>query len=153
MRRYELAALLSAALTTVVAAFPLDIFFDELWANPMLKWTVVLLSAVTTILSTLKSRRGLEDLYRLREEGRVRVIAIQQKARLKLAQVPMTDEERYKYQEGIADEIAAIEQTYGHVPASTAKGDRGTRASEQLIGTQHHATAPVGDTPSSSSRI
>jgi hypothetical protein len=115
MKRYELGAIIATVLTTVVAAFPAEYFFGP---EPVLKWLVVAISGVATFCTTMRSRHGLEELYRLREEGRVRLAAMQQKARLKLTQVPMTMEERYKYQEGIIEEIARIERDYGRIPAA-----------------------------------
>src|SRR5262249_22191412 len=68
MKRYELGAIIATVLTIVVAAFPTQYFFGP---EPVLKWLVVAISGVATFCTTMRSRHGLEELYRLREEGRV----------------------------------------------------------------------------------
>jgi hypothetical protein len=114
-RRYELWIIFSAALAAAVAAFPEEALLRPYWSKSgdFMKWLVVLLSGSASLFATLRSRLGLEELYRLREEGPVRLVAIQKRTRLDLTECPMSREERRKYKKSIVEEIATIERKYG----------------------------------------
>jgi hypothetical protein len=131
MRWFQVATVISATITTVVAAFPLDNIVgsdkDHMWVSALSKWSIVVLSGITGVLSALRPLYGSEEIYRQRDEGRLRLAALQQKTRLKLAQIPMTDAERTKYQEEIADEIAKIEREYGRAPGPQHTDRKGER--------------------------
>ena len=51
------------------------------------------------------ARHGIGEVYRMRETGRAEVNNIAQKAKLRLKQIPMTIQERVKYQEQVADDL------------------------------------------------
>jgi hypothetical protein len=119
VHRYDLTAVLLAFLTTIVAAFPTEsLFGTSPWTTTFVKWVVVVLSALVGVFNTLRARQGPEELYRLREEGRIRVTALEHKARLQLTQVPMTDVERNRYQNEVLDQVAEIEREFGRSPLS-----------------------------------
>jgi hypothetical protein len=118
-RKLQWLSVFFAALATVIAAFPTNLFeyflphqlasIGELIA----KFAVVAVAATSTFFMSILARHGVEDGYRMRELGRAEVNNVAQKAKLRLLNIPMTVAQRVEYQEGVADAMEKIEKKYG----------------------------------------
>jgi hypothetical protein len=115
--RLQTAILVMSSLVTIVAALPLT----DPYYQPWMKWLVVIISASTTLLSGLLSRSGVERTAQLREQGRIKLVALQQKAILRFTKRMMTEEERVVYLEKLIDAAEVIEQQFGVHPLTASK--------------------------------
>jgi hypothetical protein len=115
--RVQFIVLALSSLVTVAAAVPL--VFNSNWA----KLGVVALSALTTFVSGLLSKAGIERTAQLREEGRTRVQALKEKANIKLA-MPMPDNELASYLDWLVERIEEIELKFGIGPLVASRSIR-----------------------------
>jgi hypothetical protein len=119
--RLQIGVIAMSTLVTIVAALP-PIDVDATW----MKWIVVLISALATLLSSLLAKSGIERTAQLREQGRIKLETMMQKAILRLTKKQMTDEERLAAVERLVDAAADVEQQYGVNPiAATKRHGRG----------------------------
>ena len=82
-------------LVTIIAAFPLDSIIEcnsKSLFQPMTKWSIVIFSSLSTIVTASESR--LTSLATMREKGRVILSELLQEARIKIQYFPMSDEKR-----------------------------------------------------------
>jgi hypothetical protein len=117
--RLQFLILILSSLVTVVAAIPLAL--DPPDHHSWVKLTVVALSALTTLVSGLLSKSGIERTAQLREQGRVRLVTLKEKAMLRLTSEKMTEEERRKYLEQLIDETKDVEEKFGVHPLVASK--------------------------------
>ena len=109
-RRVNFAALAVSSITTIVAAFPIDKTSEyAVW----LKWGVVALSALSTLLSTILTKIGIASTAQLREQGRNAIEVLTSKAVIRLMGRPMTNSIRSEYFESLIDEVGKIETKFG----------------------------------------
>jgi hypothetical protein len=106
-----------SSLVTVFAALPPAVDAYQPW----MKWGVVLISAMVTLLSSLLSKSGIARTAEIREQGRIKLVTLKQRAILRLTMRPMTDEERLAYFERLIDAVEDIEQLYGIHPVVAGK--------------------------------
>ena len=111
--RLQIGVLIMSSLVTVVAALPLSpAFVPQEW----MKWIIVLISALTTLLSGLLTKSGIERTAQLREQGRIKLVTLKQKAILRLTTKMMTNDERPVYLERVIDTTEDVEQQFGVNP-------------------------------------
>ncbi|SHN86926.1 hypothetical protein [Bradyrhizobium erythrophlei] len=115
--RLQTAILIMSSLVTVVAALPSTAPEYQPW----MKWLVVIISASTTLLSGLLSKSGIERTAQLREQGRIKLVALQQKTVLRFTKKMMTEEERAAYLEKVIDAAELVEQQFGVHPLTAGK--------------------------------
>ena len=84
---FRISILVMSTLVTIIAAYPGSA--DPADAQRM-KWCVVIISAITTLLSALLTKTGIEATAKLRERGRIEIVALEQKAMLRLTKRMMT---------------------------------------------------------------
>ena len=106
-----------SSLVTIIAALPPT---DPVY-QPWTKWTVVLISALTTLLSGLLTKSGIERTAQLREHGRIKLVTLKQKAILRLTKKMMTEEERLVYLERLIDATEDVEQQFGVHPLTASR--------------------------------
>ena len=106
--------LILSSLVTIVAAVPLAL--DPPDRHSWVKLSVVVLSALTTLVSGLLSKSGIERTAQLREQGRVKIVTLKEKAMLQLTRKPMTQGERIAYLEWLIDQTEDIEEKFGVHP-------------------------------------
>jgi hypothetical protein len=111
--RLQIGVLVMSSLVTIVAALPTP---SDLFYQTWMKWLVVLISALTTLLSGLLSKSGIERTAQLREQGRIKLVTLKQKALLRLTRKRMTDDERFSYLERLIDVTEDVEQHFGVNP-------------------------------------
>ena len=109
--RLQTGVLVMSFLVTGVAALP-SLPPYEAW----MKWGVVFLSAFTTLLSGLLSKSGIERTAQIREQGRIKLEALKQRAILRFTKRMMTEEERLAYLERLIDATEVVEQQFGVHP-------------------------------------
>jgi hypothetical protein len=114
--KLQTAVLIMSSLVTVVAALPDagDTY------RPWTKWLLVLISALTTLVSGFLSKSGIGRTAQLREQGRIKLVALQQKAILQLTKREMTTGERAAYLEKLIDAATAVEEQFGIHPLIAA---------------------------------
>jgi uncharacterized membrane protein YhdT len=110
--RLQIIVLVLSALVTIVAALP-DVGKES---QPWMKWLVVAISALTTLFSGLLSKSGIERTAQIREQGRVKLEALKQRAMLRFTKKMLTEEERLAYLERLIDATEAVEQQHGVHP-------------------------------------
>lgn len=109
-RRVNLAALAVSSITTIVTAIPVDKGSDyAVWV----KWGVVAISALATLLSTVLTKIGIASTAQLREQGRNAIEVLTSKAVIRLMGRSMTDAARSEYFEGLIDEVGKVETKFG----------------------------------------
>jgi hypothetical protein len=114
----QIGVLIMSSVVTVIAALPLP----EHSANQQwMKWTVVSISAATTLLSGLLSKSGIERTAQLRERGRIKLITLKQKTILRLTKKMMTEEERMVLLERLIDTTEDVEQEFGLHPLAAVR--------------------------------
>ncbi|MFG3592262.1 hypothetical protein [Bradyrhizobium sp. RDI18] len=107
---------LSAAIT-IVAAYPFPRpAATAIGAEEWMKYAVIILSALGTLVSAILYRGGAERTARLREMGRIKLTGPIEKAILRFMRKPMTDEERLLELEALYDKVTEIELLYGVNP-------------------------------------
>jgi hypothetical protein len=111
--RLQLGTMFTAFLVTVVAALPTP---DNQVLQQWMKWAVVVISALASLLAGLLSKSGIERTAQLRELGRIQLVTLEQKAILRLTQELMTPAVRRLYLDNILDETKDIEQRFGVHP-------------------------------------
>jgi hypothetical protein len=117
--RLQIGVLAMSTLVTIVAALPVA---ADLGSQEWRKWCVVLISALTTLVSGLLSKSGIERTAQLREQGRIKLETLSQKAILRLTKKSMTEEERLALMERLIDGAEDVEQRYGVHPVAAGKG-------------------------------
>jgi hypothetical protein len=111
--RLQTGVLIMSSLVTIIAALPLP---NDPNYQPWMKWTVVFISALTTLLSGLLTKSGIERTAQLRERGRIKLITLKQKTLLRLTKKMMTEEERLVLLERLIDATEDVEQEFGVHP-------------------------------------
>jgi hypothetical protein len=102
--RLEVVILALSALVTIVAALP-DMGNEF---RPWMKWSVVVISALTTLFSGLLSKSGVERTAQIREQGRVRLEALKQRAMLRFTKIMMTEDERVRELEQLIESTLGV---------------------------------------------
>jgi hypothetical protein len=121
--RLHVFVLILSSLVTVVAAIPLALNHSK--NQPWVQLVVVILSALTTLVSGLLYKSGIERTAQLREQGRVTLATLRDKAILRLTMMQMTDKERLAYLERILDVTQDVEQKCGiHPIVASARAGR-----------------------------
>jgi hypothetical protein len=115
--RLQVVVLVTSALVTIVAALP---DMGEKF-RPWMKWLVVAISALTTLFSGLLSKSGIERTAQIREQGRVKLEALKQRAMLRFTKRMMTEEERSAYLERLIDATEVIDQQSGVHPVVASR--------------------------------
>lgn len=118
--RLQTGVLVMSFLVTVVAALP----SSSPPYQPWVKWFVVFLSALTTLLSGLLSKSGIERTAQLRERGRIKLAAQKQRAMLRLTKEPMTEDKRLAYLERLIDGTEDVEEQFGVHPLTASRTRR-----------------------------
>jgi hypothetical protein len=114
--RLQIVALILSALVTVVAAAPPIPGYE-----PWIKWSVVVLSALTTLASGLLSRSGVERTAQLRELGRIRLVTLKDKIMLRFTRRQMTDAERTADLDKLIDATKEVEEQFGVNPLAASR--------------------------------
>ena len=124
--RLQTGVLAMSFLVTVAAALP----SFSLAYQPWVKWFVVFLSALTTLLHGLLSKSGIERTAQLRERGRIKLATQKQKAMLRLTKKPMTEYERLTYLDRLIDATEDVEEQFGVNPLAASRARRSPISSE-----------------------
>jgi hypothetical protein len=111
--RLQLGTMFTAFLVTVVAALPTP---DNPVLQQWMKWAIVGISALASLLAGLLSKSGIERTAQLRELGRIQLVTLEQKAILRLTKELMTPADRRLYLDNILDETREVEQRFGVHP-------------------------------------
>jgi hypothetical protein len=107
----RISSLCLSAIISVLAALSLLTELKELSLG--IKVAVFLLSSLSTLLSALLVQHGVERTAQLREGGRIEMMSIKQLAILRLANMPMTLDERVTFQAKVINDIKKVEKEFG----------------------------------------
>jgi hypothetical protein len=124
--RLQLAILCTSFLVTITAAFPTSALHisgapESYLSHDYLKWIVVILSSLTTLLTGILTRSGVERTAELRELARVKLETLKHKTLLKLTMMPMSERDRLDLLLKVVDAIEDIEEKYGINPLVSAR--------------------------------
>ena len=125
----QIGVLAMSSTVTIVAAFPSP---PESKLQPLLKWAVVLISALTTLLSGMLSKSGIERTAQLREEGRLKLHIFKEKAKVELTKIEMSKEQHIAYHQKSIDITEEVERQFGVNPLVASRVSSTPHQNEQF---------------------